>query len=81
MNYMFYGCSSLEELNLSNFNTNNVIYMNGMFLGCSSLKELNISNFNFDKVTDIDRMFAQCTNELITKIEAQFKKIDYKAFS
>ena len=32
---MFSGCSSLRELNLSNFNTNNVTYMGGMFNGCS----------------------------------------------
>ena len=32
---MFFGCSSLKELNISNFNTNNVTFMRGMFLGCS----------------------------------------------
>ena len=32
---MVYGCSSLKELNLSNFNTNNVNYMGYMFNGCS----------------------------------------------
>jgi len=37
---------SLKELNLSNFNTNNVINMGGMFEGCHKLKELNLSNFN-----------------------------------
>ena len=31
MRYMFWGCSSLKELNLSNFNTNNVTDMEGMF--------------------------------------------------
>ena len=35
MNSMFYGCSSLKELNLSNFNTNNVTNMGYMFSGCS----------------------------------------------
>ena len=35
MRYMFNGCSSLKELNLSNFNTNNVTNMRGMFFGCS----------------------------------------------
>ena len=35
MSGMFFGCSSLKELNLSNFNTNNVTYMYGMFSGCS----------------------------------------------
>ena len=32
---MFSGCSSLKELNLNNFNTNNVTNMYGMFFGCS----------------------------------------------
>ena len=40
MGGMFYGCSSLKELNLFNFNTNNVTYMSSMFYNCSSLKEL-----------------------------------------
>ena len=35
MNGMFYLCSSLQEINFSNFNTNNVIDMNHMFDGCS----------------------------------------------
>ena len=42
MSGMFYECSSLKELNLSNFNTNNVTNMSHMFYGCSSLKEINI---------------------------------------
>ena len=41
---MFYGCSSLKEINISNFNTNNATDMSGMFYGCSSLKEINILN-------------------------------------
>ena len=41
---MFYFCSSLEEINLSNFNTNNVTNMIGMFNRCSSLKEIICSN-------------------------------------
>ena len=36
MSKMFFGSSSLKELNLNNFNTNNVIYMIGMFDGCSN---------------------------------------------
>ena len=35
MRDMFNGCSSLKELNLSNFNTNNVNYMGCMLGGCS----------------------------------------------
>ena len=36
MGDMFYGCSSLKELNLSTFNTDNVTYMGYMFHGCSN---------------------------------------------
>ena len=35
MGYMFNECHSLKELNLSNFNTNNVTNMKLMFNGCS----------------------------------------------
>ena len=34
MEYMFYGCSSLKELRIDNFNTNNV-RIKCMFFGCS----------------------------------------------
>ena len=53
MSFMFYGCSSLKELNLNNFNTNNVTDMRDMFSGCRSLKELNLNNFNTNNVTYI----------------------------
>ena len=36
MNCMFFGCSSLKELYLNNFNTNNVTNMEAMFDGCSN---------------------------------------------
>ena len=40
---MFFECSSLTNINLSNFNTNKVTTdMGGMFSGCSSLKKENI---------------------------------------
>ena len=46
MSYMFYNCSSLTSLDLSNFNTINVKDMSGMFSFCSSLTYLNLFNFN-----------------------------------
>ena len=58
MRYMFYNCSSLTKLNLSNFNTENVKDMSGMFSGCSSLTELDLSNFNTKNVTNTSGMFS-----------------------
>ena len=72
---MFCGCSSLKELNLSNFNTNNVTNMFVMFLDCSSLKELNLSNFNTNNVTNMSGMFSGCSEQFQNKIRAQYKNI------
>ena len=59
MSGMFEGCSSLKELNLNNFNTNNVTNMRDMFFGCSSLKELNLNNFNTNNVINMSYMFFE----------------------
>ncbi len=56
---MFCICSSLKELNLSNFNTENVTDMSYMFDYCKSLKELNIINFNTNNVINMRSMFAK----------------------
>ncbi len=58
MSYMFYKCSSLTSLNLSNFNTNKVNNMNYMFHNCSSLTSLNLSNFNTNNVNNMNEMFS-----------------------
>jgi len=61
MSYMFYGCSKLSELSLSNFNTAKVTNMSYMFYGCSNLSTLNLGeNFNTAKVTDMSYMFNGC---------------------
>ena len=39
---MFSNCSSLTNLDLSNFNTQNVTDMNDMFCDCGSLKIKNV---------------------------------------
>ena len=59
---MFYDCSSLTSLDLSNFITSNVTNMNMMFSGCSSLTSLNLSNFDTSNVTNMDSMFYRCSS-------------------
>ena len=80
LNGMFYGCSSLKELNINNFNTNNVNDMSCMFCECSSLKELNFNNFNTNNVTDMSYMFYECSEELVKKIRNQYNNIKNEAF-
>ena len=76
----FYRCSSLEELYISNFNTNKVTDMNSMFFGCLSLKELNLSNFNVSNVNNMFCMFYGCSLELKKKIKDSNCKLAKKAF-
>ena len=61
MSWMFFGCSSLTSLNLSNFNTAKVQDMSYMFSSCSSLTSLDLSNFNTANVTNMSWMFAACS--------------------
>ena len=72
---MFSECSSLKELNLSSFITDNVTDMNSMFSGCSLLKELNVTNFNTINVTNMRDMFFGCSDELKNKIKEQNENI------
>ncbi len=45
MRYMFSGCTSLTNIDLSNFITQNVTDMRSMFHGCNSLTNIDLSNF------------------------------------
>ena len=76
MSGMFSFCTSLEQLNLSNFTSNNVGNMRYIFNGCYSLKELNLSNFNTNNVNDMRGMFNGCSDELIEKIKEQYKNLN-----
>ena len=60
--YMFYNCSSLTNINLSNFNTQNVTNMSWMFSYCSSLANINISNFNTQNIISMSWMFKGCSS-------------------
>ena len=43
---MFFRCSSLKQINLINFNTNNVTNMNRIFSGCSDDLKMKIKSEN-----------------------------------
>ncbi len=62
MSFMFWVCSSLTSLDVSNFNTSNVTDMSCMFLGCSGLTSLDVSNFDTSHVTELWGMFSSCSS-------------------
>ena len=46
MSYMFSGCSSLEDIKISNFNTDNLFFIHGMFSRCSNELKMKMKNRN-----------------------------------
>ena len=57
MRNMFYRATSLQSLDLSNFNTKNVVDMYAMFYHMPSLKTLNVTSFNTENVLTMNYMF------------------------
>ena len=49
MSFMFLQCSSLKELNISNFNTNNVTQMECMYNNCSDKLKIQTQYKNFQE--------------------------------
>ena len=60
---MFYDCSGLTTIDVSNFDTNNVTDMRKMFINCNGLTNISgLENLNTSKVTDMSDMFNGCSN-------------------
>ena len=58
---MFQNCRELKYIDLSNFNTSNVVYMNKLFLNCFKLEEIKgLNNFDTTNVKFMDSMFEEC---------------------
>lgn len=57
---MFQGCTSIEELNLSSFDTSTVRYMDFMFSGCTSLSNLVLTGINTSNVTSFTDFLRGC---------------------
>ena len=59
---MFRNCIDIIEVDLSNFNSSEIININSMFCYCSSLTSVNLNNFDTSKVTDMGFMFYYCNS-------------------
>ena len=60
---MFYGCSNLTFLDISNFDTRRAKIFTGMFANCVNLKEIKgLNAFNTSNVIKFNSMFYSCTN-------------------
>ena len=59
LNYAFYKYNG-TTLDLSLFDTSNVVNLAYVFNNCSNLLELNLSSFNTEKVTTMSNLFNNC---------------------
>ena len=60
--YLFDGYENLIDVDLSGFDTSNVVNMKCMFNECSNLTSIKLDGLDTSKVTDMNSMFAQCSN-------------------
>ena len=58
---MFSGCYYLKAIDLSGFDTSDVLTMQEMFRECGSITELDFSGFDTAKVTNMNAMFSTCS--------------------
>ena len=59
---MFRGCSTITEIDLSNFDDSQLSLMHFMFYECNSLKKIEMSNIKANKVEDTGYLFGNCYN-------------------
>ena len=58
--YMFADLTELINIDLSEFNSNNITNMNCMFCNCTSLTYVNFGKFNASLVENMEKMFYNC---------------------
>jgi len=59
-NYLFMGCSSIYEMDLSNFDASKVAAMTLMFYQCTSLVSINLNNLVTPRLKNMKNMFVLC---------------------
>lgn len=62
MSFMFAGCTSLTNLDVSQWDTHNVTKMWMTFSQCSKLKTLDVSRWDTRNVTNMGMMFFDCAS-------------------
>lgn len=64
--YMFHGCKSLTELDLSKWDTYYVYDIDNLFYGCESLRKINLTGWDISNIKSSSQVFWGC--ESLTKL-------------
>jgi surface protein len=65
MDFLFYNCASLTSLNLSNFDTAQVTWIESMFEGCSSLEYINLIKASENQILNSKNIFKGTPENLV----------------
>ena len=65
VDHMFWGCGSLQYLDVSNFNTRKMNNLNNLFIFTSSLKFLNLSSFDIYDTTLVNNILGSTNRNII----------------
>ena len=72
INCMFYECNHLKNIDLSNFDTEDITNISYIFYGCNELENINFTNFTTYNVTEMSHLFKGCFS---------LKKLDLSNFN
>ena len=67
---LFFSCSSLTNIDLSNMDTSSATDMTWMFNGCRAIESLDLSNFYTTNVTSMNGMFSSMSNLISLDIDS-----------
>ena len=62
--YLFFECSNITKIDLSNFTSTSINQTTSMFHGCSSLTSIDFMNFKTNSVINMFNMFNGCSSLL-----------------
>ena len=57
--WMFYGCTSVTEIDMTSFDTSSLVYMDRMFYDCQSLISVDLSSFDTTNLKGIEGLFIR----------------------
>ena len=62
LTYVFNGCTSIENIDLTTFDVSDVTSTSNLFNRCTNLKTINLTGWNTNKLNNTERMFAVCSS-------------------
>ena len=78
---LFYNCTNITEVDISNFYSSKIITVEKMFYNCISLLSLNLNNFSLPNLNNTSHMFYSCSALISLDLSAfknsQIVRMDY----